>query len=316
MPTHCQQWSAMKFTSLPLLAALAGPVLFLSSLPAARAAEQSLMDVYKSGRAAFNKGDLVTAKAAFTKLLKADPNFEIGKIYMAQIRYAEAQWEARPRALKIVEKARIASIKVGEIPLSDALELVRREVEKAGTGPTAGPIAMRMDLPAEVLERPVSLSVQDVSMQSWIEAVAYAGGVRIAITQQGLSVTVPPVPLDPNDKTAVAAMQKMRQRAQDQVLARMSMDHTTLPDALAWLQQQADKTQGQSPLIVSRAGIPATTVTLDLRNVPLSEAIRTLAILADLDVEWCAWGAGLRPKSNDPGPAAAPAPKPDTKQAL
>lgn len=300
----------MKFPALPILAALAGPVLLLSTPVSASAAEQNLMEVYKAGRTAFNKGDLVTAKAAFTRLLKADPNFELGKIYMAQIRYAEALHEARPRALKIVEKARIGSIAFGEIPLSDALELVRREVEKAGTGPTAGAIAMKTDLPAEVLERPVSLAVKDVPMQDWIDAVAYAGGVRIAITQEGLSVTVPPVPLDPNDKGAVAAMQKMRQRAQEQVLARMSMDHTTLRDALAWLQQQADKSQG--PLIVTRTGVPATTVTLDMRNVPLSEAIRTLAILADLDVEWCAWGAGLRPKNSEP---AAPAP-PETKTAL
>ncbi len=293
----------MKFTSFSLLAALAGPVLLMSTPVTAQAAKEDLMQVYNKGRDAFNKGDLATAKVAFTKLLKVDPNFELGKIYMAQIRYAEAQWEARPRSVKIVEKAKIGTIAFSNIPLSDALELVRREVEKAGTGATAGHMEMRLDLPAEVLAQPVSLSVKDVPMQWWIDAVAYAGGVNISLDQKGLSVSSGPPAVDLSDKAAVTAIRKMRQRAQEQVLARIAMDKATLPEALAWLRQQTDQSKG--PLIVTRTGVPAVTVTMDLRNIPLSEALRTIAILTDLDVDWNAWGAGLRPKSATPLPAPA-----------
>lgn len=297
----------MKFTSFSLLAALAGPVLLMSASPAnAQAAKEDLTQVYNKGRDAFNKGDLATAKIAFARLLKVDPNFELGKIYMAQIRYAEAQWEARPRSVKIVEKAKVGSLSFSNIPLSEALELVRREVEKAGTGPNAGHIEMRTDLPAEVLAQPVSLSVKDVPMQWWIDAVAYAGGVRISLQKEGLSVSPGPQPVDLSDKAAVASIQKMRQRAQDQVLSRIAMDKASLPEALAWLRQQTDQSKG--PLIVTRSGVPDATVTMDLRNIPLSEALRTIAILTDLDVDWSAWGAGLRPKAALPPPASEPAP--------
>ncbi|MES2709615.1 MAG: hypothetical protein V4726_23660 [Verrucomicrobiota bacterium] len=280
----------------------------------AQAAREDLTQVYKTGRIAFNKGDLVTAKAAFTKLLKADPDFELGKIYMAQIRYAEAQWEARPRSVKILEKARVGTISFGGIPLSDALELVRREVEKAGTGLDAGTIELITDLPADVLARPVSLSVQNIPMQWWLDAVAYTGGVRITPTKKGLSVTAHPAEMDSGDKEALTAALKMRQRAQDQVLPRIRMENTTLPEALRWLRQQTDQSLG--PLIVTRTGVQPATVTLDLRNIPVSEAIRSIAFLADLDVDWCSWGAGLRPKTPAPAPAPAAVPAPDVRPTL
>ncbi|RYD33560.1 MAG: hypothetical protein EOP86_13095 [Verrucomicrobiaceae bacterium] len=296
----------MKFTPLPLLAALAGPVLLMTAPLTAQAAREDLTEVYRTGRNAFNKGDYVTAKAAFARLLKADPNFQLGKIYMAQIRHAEALWEARPLARKIVEKAKVGTVAFRSIPLSEALELVRRKVEQAGTGPNVGAIGLRTDLPAGVLDRPVSLSVKDVPMQWWIDAVAYAGGVRISLTQEGLSVTAGSVITDPKDKAFMDAMLKMKQQAQERILTRMAMDHASLEEALAWLRQQTDQSKG--PLLVTRSGVPDTTVTMDLRNVPLSEAIRTIAILADLEVDWHPWGAGLRLPEPPPAPTNVPAP--------
>lgn len=292
----------MKFTLFPLMAALAGPVLLFSASGTAEAAPGDGMEIYKAGKTAFYKGDYVTAKTAFAKLLKADPDFLEGKIYMKQIRLAEEKWAARPRTQKISETARMGRVEFWEIPLSDALELVRREVEKAGANtPNAGPVVLLTDLPAGVLSRTVSLAVKDVPMQWWVDAVGYAGGVRIAWDQKGISVTAAADSPGPDAATA-AAIRSMRERAESRILPRVSLEKVSVADALVWLgRQTAEPSKG--PLIVSRAGIPqAATVSLDLRHVTLSDAIRSVALVADLEVDWEIWGAGMRSKVDLPAP--------------
>ncbi len=83
------------------MAALIGPIAALLGPVGAEPIREDLTNVYEAGRTAFNKGDLAAAKTAFTKVLKAKPDFDLAIIYMAQIRHAEEKWAARPRSQKI-----------------------------------------------------------------------------------------------------------------------------------------------------------------------------------------------------------------------
>jgi|GEM_PF-3156407 len=279
---------------LLLLAALLGPVFPLATLSAAEPVREDLTKVYEAGRNAFNKGDYVKAKAAFAKVLKAKPDFDLAIIYMAQIRTAEAKWEARPRAQKIAEKSSIATITLSKVSLADALEVVRREVEKAGGGPAAGSIALLTDLPAEVLEREVDLSVSKISMQHFADIVGFAGGVHLAWHQQGISVTAN-APILQDDDPAVAATKTMQQAARDKILPQLKMEGASVAEALVWLNQQMSP--GAGPLIIGREPLSRRPITLDLRHIPLTEALNSIALVSGMEVSWHPWGAGLSPKT-------------------
>ena len=284
----------MKRKTIPLLAALLGPVILQPLLVKADPVKEDLTAVYEAGRRAFNKGDLATAKTAFSKVLRAKPDFDLAQIYMAQIRHAEAQWEARPRSQKIAEKAQVASVAFHDVALSDALEVVRREVEKAGAGPTAGPIELMTDLSAEALAQPISLSVEKIPMQDFIEMVAFAGGVKIAWHPGGLSVTTGTTTETALDPARASAQKKMKESAQAQVIPSLHFEGTSLADSLAWLQAKADPSRG--PRLLLRSPANPTKINLNLRNTSIPDALRSLAIIADLEVTWHPWGAGLAPK--------------------
>lgn len=294
----------MKSKALPLLAALLGPVIMISPLRAAGPAKEDLTKVYEAGRNAFNRGDYVKAKAAFTKVLQAKPDFDLAIIYMAQIRTAEAKWEARPRTQKISETAIVANVAFHDITLADALEVVRREMEKAGSGPTAGPVALLTDVPATVLEQPVSLSVRNLPMTAFVDAVGFAGNVRIAWHEKGLSVSgTAGAPATPAQKEAI---QRNKAAASAQIIPRLQMAELSVPEALARLRQLTPP--DKFPLIVLRGAPPAKSITLELRNVSVSDALRSIATVSGMEVSWQPWGAGLLAESEVI--ATAPADKP------
>jgi hypothetical protein len=291
----------MKSTSLTLMAALLGPVFLLTGTAGAESGKEDLTKVYEAGRQAFHRGDLARAKTAFTRVLQAKPDFDLAKIYMAQIRHAEAQWEARPRSQKIAEKAQVRKVALTGVTLADALEVVRRELEKAGGGEAAGRIALITQLPPEVLERPVSLTVAELPMMDFVEAVGFAGDVRIAWHAEGLSVTPSGGMADrPDPRAAEAAVQRIKTNAAARIIPHLKMEE--LPASEAWARLLPWTGPAGVPLIVVRQPSPEMKVTLDLRQIPLSEAIRSVAMVCAQEVTWHPWGAGVSVK---PAVAAA-----------
>ena len=284
----------MKVKTLPLMAALLGPVMAFTGVAWAEQGKEDLTKVYEAGRTAFNKGDLTKAKLAFAKVLRVKPDFDLAQIYMAQIRHAEAQWAARPRSRKIAEQARVAVVDFKTVTLGDALEVVRRELEKAGGGPGAGRIEVLTDLSVGLLERPVNFSVRNLPMMGFVDAVAFAGEVRIAWHPKGISVTAGPPSPDKMEPATAAAVQAMKEAAEAQVIPLIQFDITPLAEALQWLQGQADP--GMGPLIVLRGPVNLTKVNFELRHSSIPDALRSIAIVADLEVTWHPWGAGLAPK--------------------
>lgn len=289
------------------MAALLGPVFMLSSVARAEPVREDLTKVYESGRTAFNKGDLAKAKIAFAKVLKAKPDFDLAIIYMAQIKHAEAKWEARPRSQKIAEKATVALVVLSKVTLADALEVVRREVEKAGGGPAAGAISLLTDLPPEMLEQPVELTVRDAPMMQFIDSVGFAGNVRIAWHDRGLSVTTNAMMDAAADPAMATAARSMKQLARERILPNVQMQDASVREAIGWLTARIEPSQG--PMIVVREPAGPARVTLNLRNVPLSEAINSVALIAGLEVSWHPWGAGLSTKNELAVHESTPAPQ-------
>ncbi len=181
-----------------------------------------------------------------------------------------------------------------QVTLADALEVVRREVEKAGRGPTAGTIALLTDLPAEVLERPVTLSVKQQPMPAFVEAVAFAGGVRISWHERGISVTSPEAAPARPGPAQEAAIRRMKEIAKTKVIPHLRMENVSAVEAWERLRQEA---RSSGPMIVVREPVTTATVNLDLRQIPLSEAIRSVALVTGMEVTWQPWGAGAYPKT-------------------
>ena len=283
----------MKSKNPVLMAALMGPVILFTNLAVAEPPREDLTKVYEAGRAAFNKGDLTQAKTAFAKVLKAKPDFDLAVIYMAQIRHVEARWEARPRSQKIAEKTIVAAVDFKAVTLEDALEVVRRELEKSGGGPSAGKIEVLTDLPASALDRPVSLSVRKLPMRHFADAVAFAGNVRIAWHPKGFSVTDFAGSGGVPEAGEVTALEAMRETGRTTVIPSIQLSDASVEEAIHWLQGQV----GPSPLLVLRGPVHPGKVTLQLRNSSLADALNSIAMVADMKVTWHSWGAGLASKS-------------------
>ena len=285
-------YSVMKINVLPCLAALFGPVFMLSTLTAAEPGKEDLGKVYEAGRQAFNKGDLTTARIAFLKVLKAKPDFDLANIYMAQIRSAEAKWEARPRSLKIAETAPSVTLTLSEVSVSDALELVRRELEKAGGGPAAGKITLLARLPEDSANRIVDLSVKDMPMIDFIDAVAFAGDLNIAWHAEGLLVNPDASSLVP-EPAAEVQIKRMKQLAKDTIIPTIKFSNLSTAEAWTRLGRLASTSGAAGFHMIVREPSPESVVNLDLRQIPLSEAIRLLGLVCGTQVAWQPWGAGI-----------------------
>ena len=72
-------------------------------------------------------------------------------------------------------------------------------------------------------------------------------------------------------------------------------ENTTMEEAIHWLQNQSDSTQG--PLLAMRLPSHQTKVNLKLRHCSMMDALHSLAIIGDLEVSWHSWGVGLAPKT-------------------
>lgn len=292
----------MKHRTQSMLAALLGLSSFSAASHGAQAGQpasapslENLLEVYKEGRKAFNRGDLVTAKDAFTKVLRAKPDFDLAQIYMAQIRLAEAKWEARPRSLKIAGISSVAQVSFKGVSLADALEVVRREVEKSGKGVLAGPIELILQVPASDLERPVDLSVRDIRMTDFVSAVAFAGGVEISWHERGLMVRPGGAPEATPDPHAAAETRKVREAAAKWILPEVRFEGARVQDALQWL---AGQPGAENLVVVAREPVSDIPLQFQLRHVPAPELLSTVALVSGMELTWHPWGAGLAPRNS------------------
>jgi tetratricopeptide (TPR) repeat protein len=251
--------------------------------------------LYEKGRAAFYRGDLPEARRCFEKLLKTKPDFELARIHLAQIAVAERELAKIPASLKLARAAVIDRIEWSERSLEEAMTAVARELERARAGAEEGSVAISGHLPAAVRERTVRMSASQVSPDNVLEALGFAAAVQISYVGEGLAVRELGEVRgmwdagDPKQPSMEAAARKI-------ILDRLLMADASTADALEYLQRKAVDLSGGKvrPIFVIRHdSAPRDGVSLELRNVSLYDAVRSVCLVSDLEEKWFPWGAGI-----------------------
>jgi hypothetical protein len=250
--------------------------------------------LYEKGRAAFHRGDLPEARRCFEKLLKAKPDFELARIHLAQITVAERELAKIPGSLKVARAAVIDRIEWNDRSLEEAMTVVARELERAGAGGRGG-VGISGHLPEAVRERTVRMSASQVSPDHVLDALGFAAAVQISYVGDGLAVRELGEVRglwdagDPKQPSLEAAARKI-------VLDRLVMADASAADALEYLQRKAVDLSGGKvrPIFVIRHdSAPRDGVSLELRNVSLYDAVRSVCLVSDLEEKWFPWGAGI-----------------------
>ena len=283
------------------------------------AGEKSLtgLQVYEKGKAALDRGDLATARQCFEQLLKAKPDFEMAKIQLAQVVVAERELAQIPKSQKVARAEVLPRMELSEVTVEDAAATLARSLEKAASG-AAGTVNVAWGtLPDNVRGRSVSLSASGAKFDEILEALGYAAGVQFSYTPQGLAVrqeTGARAKYDAGD----AKQADLSTAAAKVVLDRIVLQEADLSEALAHLERKAAELSGGrlKPIFVIRHdAAPRSAVTLDLRNISLRDAVGAVCLMADREVKWFPWGAGIGNRQaaaavTDTAEKDAPAPKP------
>ena len=269
----------------------------LAAIPAVFAGEPgSGMEVYNKGRAALERGDVVTARQCFEKLLRAKPDFDLARIQLAQVVVAERELAKIPQSLKAARKETVPRMELSGVSLEEAAAAVTRALERAGGGSEKWTVRLGGHLPEAVSQRSISLSASEASVDNVLVALGFAGGVQFSYTAEGLAVREAAGQArgkfdagDPKAPDMSAAAKKI-------ILDRIVFEDATLAEALLFLQRKSAELSGGrlKPLFVIRHDIaPRGAVTLDLRNVSLHDAVGAVCLMADIEAKWYPWGAGI-----------------------
>jgi len=271
--------------------------------------------VYEKGRAALDRGDLVTARRCFEQLLKAKPDFEMAKIQLAQVVVAERELAKIPKVLKVARAEVLPRLELSDETLADAAARVARELEKAASG-AAGTVNTGL-VPPAAEKRLVTLSATQLKFDDVLEALGFAGGVQFSYTASGLAMREETGARQQFDAGSTRAAD-MSAAAGKMMLDRFVLTEASAVEAIAFLQRKAAELGGGAvrPVFVIRHdAAPRGAVSLDLRNISLRDALSSVCLMADLEVKWFPWGAGVGNKQaaaavTSPPVNAAPAPKP------
>lgn len=293
--------------SLPALAAAS--LLGIQCLAPAGPPAAGGGDLFQKARAAYHKGNLEEAKKGFEQLLKAKPDFELARIHLAQIAAAERELAKIPASLKVARSARIKRFTVDGETLQESLEMAAKELRRAGGGPEKWNVLAEGSLPNSAAGRTIRLDASGVTVDQLLDALAYAGKVQLTYTGRGFTVRDNADGLsirkewdagNPKDPDMNAAARKI-------IFDRFSVADASLTDVLDYLSRRAATLSGGTvkPVFAIRHDlVPRSSVTLDLRNVSLHDAVRSVCLVADLEEKWFPWGAGIDNKQLTVAPAA------------
>jgi len=252
------------------------------------------IQIYEKGKKALERGDLPVARKCFEQLLKAKPDFELARIQLAQVAVAEREEAKIPRSLKVAKTGLSGRIEWNGASLSDSLSAMAKQIEKAGASEKLA-VNVMGHLPEAVANRTISMSISNVPIDHVLQALGYAGGVRISYIPGGLAVSQSTESGgewdvgDPKKSDMGAAAKKV-------IIDKLSMKDATVSDALDFLQRKAAEVSGGTikPIFTIRHDfVPRDAVTLDLRNVSVYDAMRSVCLVADVEERWYPWGAGI-----------------------
>ena len=285
---------------------------------------EDLQALYAEAREDFTRGRYAEAKPKLQKVAAASPDLIPARAMLAEILLMEKQREARPAALKLAEKTAMREVRLSGVTVMEGLELARLEISKASGGKVKAEIFPR--IPEASQEVVLSMRVKGMTIQHFVDAVAWAGGAKASYDERGMVV----LPLSDSPAAGPSSAARARRAAAEKiVIPQIAFEGAKLEDVIAWLEMQGEKlSPANAPTLVQRALPQDKLVTLNLRNIPLHEALRMVGMVADVVVEYHDWGIGVAPVGTaggqsqtagaprTPGSAepAAPGTGPETKK--
>lgn len=253
------------------------------------------LEAYEKGRAAFYWGDMVTARGCFERVLQAKPDFDLAKAYLAQVAATERELAKIPRSLKVARAEVTKQLELRDVALGDAIDAVRRELERAGGGSENGKVMVSGNLAEATRERKITLSMAEVKLDQALEALDFAGGVRITYTTDGFAVRESSSTKSSAD-AGNSGLPSMEAAAKKLVIERFVMDDASIFDALSYLSRKAASLSGgkhRPAFVVRHDSVPQKGISLDLHNVSVLDAVRSVCVVAGLKATWFPWGAGI-----------------------
>jgi hypothetical protein len=259
-------------------------------------AAESGLAVYERGRKALARGNLAEARNCFERLLAARPDFELARIQLAQVAVAERERAKIPASLKLARAHPMERMAWHRGTVEDAVAAVGREIQRkaGGAGNVRGAVSAD-GVPADVRARLIDLNVRDVPIDHVLQAIGFAGDIIVAYSADGLTLrnaSAGAGKWDAGDPKLPA----MDAAAKQIILDRLVMEAAEPAEALDYLKRKASELSGGRlrPFFVIRHDcLPRGTVTLNLRNVSIHDALRSVCLVLDLEEKWFPWGAGI-----------------------
>lgn len=216
-------------------------------------------------------------------------------LFSVQARLLEDESAVRARLEKII----IPEIELRDVPLSDALAFLRKEArdfdpEKKGVN--------LVHLPAEGAPEPlITVSFKEIPLTEALKYLAALSGLEVEIGDPAVVLRAPAPKTVPSPDTkvetakesmSVKPLGKSADLAAAITLPKVVLEEAPLPTVLQFLQAKSlelDPDKKGLNFILNAPGDPApdtVRISLSLREVPLSEALRYVAELANLELRY------------------------------
>lgn len=212
----------------------------------------------------------------------AKPDSAPRLILTINARVADTPALVQDRLAKII----IPTIEFRDTPLGDALAFLREkavELDPEKKGVNVAHIA-----PEGAPEPKLTVSFKDIPLTEALKYIAALSGLAVEYGDAGVVLSAPSGAPMPEASTKKSPSGKVAALAESLTVPQIILDETPLPQVLQYLQQKSlelDPDKKGLNLILKVPGDPAPDIikiTLTLRNVPLSEALRYVAELAGL----------------------------------
>ncbi len=211
-------------------------------------------------------------------------------------------------ALEKAHRIIIPTVSFAQASVDDAIKFLRHKAKENDPAKTG----VEIQLIPDGRQASLTLDLKDVPLSEALRYVAELAGMELVPDKNVIIIRpVPNTAATPGGETVkkIPAMV----RAQKIILPQVNFPNSTVEEAMEYLRAKAKEHDAGLQLILEPGG-RAATISMDLKSVPLSEAIRYLADLAEREISSDLNSIRLRPKVPRSTPAT-PAPAGGTKNA-
>jgi hypothetical protein len=222
---------------------------------------------------------------------------------------------------KKAERIIIARLVFRGATLQEAVDFLRKksiDLDNLEENPSEKGVNFVIKSPnPQAAEARLTLSLANVSLMDAATHVALLAGLELvteqyALVMQPRGMSDPKATLDPENKAAPGPAAAIRRKAETIMIPRLELREATLAESVDFLRRRVrdlDPEKLGVNIVLQNAPNPGPRVTLSLSNVPVLEAVKYVANLANLEVELQPTAIVLKRRKEAP-PVATPAEAP------